>query len=386
MNIFLLIRSDIMDIIILLFLIFYGAYCRRGRFVKGNYLLIAGASLGHVVFGMITEITVNSATVSPYVNDICHIFFFIFSVIFGVEYFRYVISMLVSNKRTKTVMIYVYAIAAIGVLILLFSDIIYIQGKGTAYSQGIGPTICYSILFLSVVGSDALLFVRRDRIDDSVIMALLPISVIALAFMFLQVFIPEFLFSENAITFVTIGIFFSVENPVKRVRERSFIDLNTGVYNRNCYEKDCDEYSGMSQDIPMGFVMCDLNYLKMVNDTFGHLEGDKLLERAAMVLQETLTSATKLYRLGGDEFAAIYIGDAVKEMEWETALISGKCEEVSASMQAPLEIAVGYVLREENEPITLMVKRADTAMYENKAELKKANTNKFSRVFDKYEG
>ena len=379
MNTFLLLRSDVMDIIILLFLIMYGIYCKKGQAIKGNYLLIVFAILGHVIFGTITEITVNMPTVPTKINDILHYFFFIFAIIFSLEYFRYILSILKSKRNVNKIMILMYIIGAIASIFLVCTDIIYIQGDGTAYSAGSGPAVTYGICFVFFSFSNILLIKYHSRIEKNTLLALLPISIVTFIFMLMQIFIPEFLFTENALTFVAIGIFFSVENPVKRVRERSFIDYNTGVYNRNGYENDLPKIIEKAEKKDLGFVICDLNLLKYVNDTYGHMEGDKLILKAASVLQSSLTGAPKLYRIGGDEFAAFYFDNKINNIESEIGLIPNKCKEASESLQAPLEIAVGFARLKEDESVDDMIKRADAVMYANKAELKKLHPDITSR-------
>lgn len=88
------------------------------------------------------------------------------------------------------------------------------------------------------------------------------------------------------------------------MQERAYIDYSTGVYNRNCYENDCRIWNEKKEQ-QLGVVMCDLNYLKYINDTYGYLEGDKQISMAAEILQQCMKGAYKAYRkmlaVGGPE-------------------------------------------------------------------------------------
>lgn len=359
-----------MNIVIVLYLMIYSVYCNREKTEKDNYLYIAGAILGHNVFGMVTEITVNSRTVPPVVNDICHILFFICSIIFAVEFLRYVLSNILTEKEQKRYMKIAYLVSAVGIIILCFSDIIYIQGNGTAYSAGEGATACFAVAMIMLFIADVLLVKHYRIIARNTLYTVLPISVLVMVFMIAQIVIPEFLLTESSATLIAIALFFSMENPVKRIQDQAFVDYNTGLYNRNCYEHDVKQWESIERDEDVCVVICDLNCLKYINDTYGHLEGDKRIAAAAKVLRECLRGASKIYRTGGDEFFALYKGRLVPYVPEETLLIQDACKKCNLVGDVPFEIAVGYAKWEAGESINEVVKRADEMMYENKKMLK----------------
>lgn len=57
----------------------------------------------------------------------------------------------------------------------------------------------------------------------------------------------------------------------------------------------------------------DLNYLKKVNDTFGHEEGDRYIQNAANILETAVGENGETFRIGGDEFLAVIYGDDPEE-------------------------------------------------------------------------
>ncbi len=92
------------------------------------------------------------------------------------------------------------------------------------------------------------------------------------------------------------------------LREYGFADALTEVGNRRSYI----EFDEKSKDVyPYGFVMCDINALKMENDLHGHDAGDRLIKTVADKLVEVF-GIGNVFRVGGDEFIA-YCFETSKE-------------------------------------------------------------------------
>ena len=60
--------------------------------------------------------------------------------------------------------------------------------------------------------------------------------------MLIQVVVQEFLFTGAAITIGTVGLFFSMENPILKYRKRLFVDYSTGVKNRNYFDEEKNKW------------------------------------------------------------------------------------------------------------------------------------------------
>jgi len=369
MNLLLILRADILNIIILSYLIIYGFYCNKYRTGHNLFLRFALAAFGHVLFGAITEITVNSETVPPLLNDICHIIFFGFGLLFSLLFFQYAISLVLPQKRMKRYIIASSAITALVFITVIFSNIEYIQGFDTKYSAGYGPDVCYLVSFILIFMANVLLVLERKKVKESILFSIIPISVLLIITVFIQVLIPEFLFTESALTILALGTFFAIENPVGKMEHIAFVDIDTNTYNRNCYDKDCEKLtqklnSGSGQAIAA--VFCDLNGMKLINDEYGHGAGDRSLQLAASILNTSLLSASKIYRIGGDEFFAFYFDEKIAHLEEEVATVEKVCQVTQATGNVPLSISIGYAIKEYNEPLDAVIKRADAQMYEHK--------------------
>ena len=119
---------------------------------------------------------------------------------------------------------------------------------------------------------------------------------------------PE-LYSEKDIgllEFVSSQVATAIER--KRIEEKirylSFHDALTGLYNRAYFEEELERYN-FPRYYPLSIMMVDINGLKVINDTLGHYEGDKLLQHFASLLNSISRKGDVITRLGGDEFAIL---------------------------------------------------------------------------------
>jgi diguanylate cyclase (GGDEF)-like protein len=90
----------------------------------------------------------------------------------------------------------------------------------------------------------------------------------------------------------------------KQLEEYAQIDGLTKIYNRNGYAKFSESFyeTALREEKELFILMGDLNDLKGINDTFGHLEGDNAIQLCAVAFQRTCSQLEKCFRYGGDEF------------------------------------------------------------------------------------
>ena len=93
------------------------------------------------------------------------------------------------------------------------------------------------------------------------------------------------------------------DKELERLRRLAYEDELTGVGNLRAFREEVARQ--IKSDKPFGILYLDLDRFKTVNDTYGHLAGDRVLREVAHVLKNTGASNAHTYRLGGDEFALI---------------------------------------------------------------------------------
>jgi diguanylate cyclase (GGDEF)-like protein len=84
-------------------------------------------------------------------------------------------------------------------------------------------------------------------------------------------------------------------------------DALTGLGNRRAFDEALDRVvtGARRSDRPLTLVIADIDHFKSVNDTYGHLEGDRCLRDVAAVIARTVRPSDACFRWGGDEFAVI---------------------------------------------------------------------------------
>ena len=155
------------------------------------------------------------------------------------------------------------------------------------------------------------------------------------------------------------------------LRALLLVDELTGLPNRRAFitlsEQRLKLAVRMERDVLMIFI--DVDHLKAINDTWGHLAGDRALIDTARVLKESCREADIIARLGGDEFVALMTVDSDQTAE----LV---CERIRARVEAhnletprgyPLSLSVGATrTKSEGTMLADLLAQADTALYEQK--------------------
>jgi diguanylate cyclase (GGDEF)-like protein/PAS domain S-box-containing protein len=150
-----------------------------------------------------------------------------------------------------------------------------------------------------------------------------------------------------------------------QIRYLSFHDKLTGLYNRLYFEEELQRLDTERQ-LPISLILGDVNGLKLVNDAFGHQEGDKLLTRISFILKECCRKEDVIARLGGDEFAIFLPRTTYKVTSGIVDRIKAACSQASHD-PVQLSIALGAVTKEkQKQDIQEVLKEAEAKMYRSK--------------------
>ncbi|MFX4262543.1 PAS domain S-box protein [Pelotomaculum propionicicum] len=148
------------------------------------------------------------------------------------------------------------------------------------------------------------------------------------------------------------------------LRYYGIYDALTGLYNRNHFQ---EEMRHLWLNQTAGMIICDVDGLKLVNDTLGHDKGDALLFAAAGVIKKCFDKNEVVARIGGDEFAVLICDTGQKEVEKACGRIRDAIRQhnkINGDM--PLSMSIGYAVTEDTSDIKALFKQADNNMYREK--------------------
>ncbi len=152
----------------------------------------------------------------------------------------------------------------------------------------------------------------------------------------------------------------------EQLKHLSQHDTLTGLYNRSYFEHEMLKLK--KSKTRAGILICDVDGLKLINDTLGHSYGDQLIITTAALLRQTFQQSDVVARIGGDEFAVLYSDIDENSLEEHTRQLSAAIlKHNQIHTQIPISVSYGYAIREDglSNPDDLL-KAADDKMYKKK--------------------
>jgi two-component system cell cycle response regulator len=155
----------------------------------------------------------------------------------------------------------------------------------------------------------------------------------------------------------------------EQLREMTITDDLTKLYNmRHFYEQlQLEMDRALRYRHPLSLLLMDVDRFKQYNDTFGHLEGDKILIKLAEVIRECLRTSDSAYRYGGDEFIVVLPYTRGNEARNVAERIRASFPTEHAGPESDggvvTTLSVGVVEYHQGEDLSQFVTRADQVMY-----------------------
>jgi len=369
----LILRAEFICLVILVFLFFisraYNVYKESKSFAR-----LLNFAILHVIFDATTVYTVNNMDkVAVPINWICHVIFYISAIFYSNEIVNYAIN-ICYPKVSKKLYALGHFVILVYIICLSFLKIEYVIDVGTYSSTGPAAVVGYGVAFSFFIIALVVIFTHLNLMSSSIKSTLIPMMIVLMITECCQIIYRSVLFTGGAVTIVTVGYFFSLENPVEVFRKKAMVDALTGVLSRNSYEEDIMKLDEKFQKKPGNeytFVFCDLNGLRYVNNHFGHAEGDNYISLISSAIKEYMKNAQSIYRIGGDEFLIYYYDTNSRIIDSEIVSLREYCKNESKNLEYDATVAMGYATSSENfKSLYDVLKTADYAMYQNKAQLK----------------
>ena len=264
-------------------------------------------------------------------------------------------------------------IAVISVLIVIncFVPIYFTVDENCVYNAlGLRYVILIlQIILLLMISVNSLYSIEKDRKYRH--FALASFGLMMAFFLFMQLFFPYLpLYSIGYMLGTSVLRTFVIGDEKNRIKNIATKDALTGVGNKHAFdeaERQIIEEIENEDVNPFIIVVCDINDLKLINDTKGHLEGDLYIKKAAEGICSTFKNS-EIFRVGGDEFIVIcrdydfnHIEDLLKQMSKINA---------ENRQNGEVQVAYGVAKYENGDDVQDVFHRADKRMYEHKVWLK----------------
>ncbi len=158
----------------------------------------------------------------------------------------------------------------------------------------------------------------------------------------------------------------SIYSLLRYLEESAMFDHLTGLYNRNAYAQKIEQVNQINS-YPISIILGDVNNLKQVNDEFGHLAGDQLLQYIAQILVASVPENSFIARIGGDEFVIILSRFPRELCKMVIEKINNNCQALQGEIFGIPSIALGVAeISFENNDWSKAIEEADREMYADK--------------------
>ncbi|MBC3889698.1 PAS domain S-box protein [Acetobacterium paludosum] len=158
------------------------------------------------------------------------------------------------------------------------------------------------------------------------------------------------------------------------IKYLSFHDHLTGLYNRRFFDIEMQRLN-TERNLPLALIVSDVNGLKLTNDAFGHLVGDRLLKTVANTMKQVCRSDEIISRIGGDEFVILL-------PKTDSARVKQIVKQISDNLASEIlemgsvSISSGWEIKTDmNQDIEEILKSAEKKMYRHKVSERNSTRN-----------
>ncbi|MEG0780400.1 MAG: PAS domain-containing protein, partial [Oscillospiraceae bacterium] len=172
-------------------------------------------------------------------------------------------------------------------------------------------------------------------------------------------------YTEDVLAYVLFRDIDEAKMEEMRIQREAETDGLTGLYNRSSVERQIKQVLAEKRGKGCAFVIIDVDDLKTVNDTLGHMQGDRAIQAFADILRDCFGGEALVGRIGGDEFLAFLQGSdnvcALKD-RLHTLIYQLSALRVGEREDYPLHGSIGVAMSDTDD-FAALYKKADAALY-----------------------
>lgn len=199
---------------------------------------------------------------------------------------------------------------------------------------------------------EALRFINKDGVEK-----------------FVEVSISRFNLSSDDLLMVALHDVTEQRHLFDEVTFNASHDALTGLRNRFGAFAELEELEAETRhrNEHLALLMIDIDWFKVINDRYGHPQGDAVLAVIARKLNDVLPPTSRVYRWGGEEFLVAYVGQTRDEAQAMAEKIRISIETYDFEKVGHLTVSIGVAFLEAGQSVTTTLTRADKALYDEKA-------------------
>ncbi|NOR56927.1 MAG: diguanylate cyclase [Sulfurimonas sp.] len=200
----------------------------------------------------------------------------------------------------------------------------------------------------------------KDLPGERRIVAMLDDDMVSHAF---SVSVSEFEAGSFIVSFTDISNTMIEHSKLKR---KATHDKLTGALNREFFDNNIYSIRNDARPKQLGFVLCDIDHFKEVNDTYGHNRGDTVLKEFTSIIRDSIRDTDYLIRWGGEEFIVLMRVNSIDSLEKATEHMRTVIENYNFEGVDKITSSFGITLYIEGEEILDTLDRVDKALYKAK--------------------
>lgn len=147
---------------------------------------------------------------------------------------------------------------------------------------------------------------------------------------------------------------------------KALTDAVTGLYNRNYWEQIISGATFQPRTQNFSLILIDVDNLKEINDTYGHIAGDKVIEIVGQAIKKCIRKEDAGLRYGGDEFIILLFNQDKKAAYRVIERIRKEINEIAAEHGMKIQISAGVACHDCLRDMEDIIKMADTDLYKEK--------------------
>lgn len=186
-----------------------------------------------------------------------------------------------------------------------------------------------------------------------------------------HIFIINLCISAAITLLILLLVLFSVTRFQRKLEKSATTDSLTGIMNRQALEQVFTDELLQERKRPLSIVLFDIDAFKHVNDNYGHLAGDKVIQTIASFVQEIIEHNDIVCRWGGDEFLVLLQNRTTEQALQVAEDLRKQVEEYEFTVDQHafhVTISIGISEHSKGESLTTLFAHADRALYRAKTE------------------